>query len=523
VISQAAIYNGNNKPPVIEKIERTIFSVVFGIANGAMELEVAVGTLANELPWDVIASLPPEVSRWFVLPASPIPGTSQSWVPNHASDGAGATTSPNITRDCDTTHKPPDQAQEYTSNQTSESVQSQSALAESTPSVNGLEHLRTLALQVRSTVPADIIQQFHPSTVASVILASLGIELDQGTTIQLLAAPQTGNGGQDVAKKSGSDESLCEAPTPTSSDAAEEGDRTPALAPVIPPLPQSQILANKASQHIGSTPLQPVIAFSKHSIPPSSDLSFEAGLAEREQPAADEASVDSGSESETDSIDREIEQAADAMHGHDEPESESELSSMSTDSSESPATNRSPPSTTTKNKQPPPPDTSTALKPKAPGTKVGSREDAASQKPPRRPKRGRGRRITRVVESELEDFGSVAEHMSDSSDSSIPSTVHVKRRRTDSQVLSFNRPFDLKTATQSNAGSSADTAIVVDRIKVQDVLSLAYPVALTLILEGLLCSNSANKTRRAQGSAYDPPGTVTSLLFLNTPILIVAF
>ncbi|KAH6899605.1 hypothetical protein BKA70DRAFT_1437413 [Coprinopsis sp. MPI-PUGE-AT-0042] len=67
----AAIYMGNDRPPAIAKTEQAIFSVIFGIAKGAMTPRGGVQHLIDSVPWESISNLPAEVSKWFVLPANP--------------------------------------------------------------------------------------------------------------------------------------------------------------------------------------------------------------------------------------------------------------------------------------------------------------------------------------------------------------------------------------------------------------------------------------------------------------------
>ncbi|KAH6883713.1 hypothetical protein BKA70DRAFT_1446713 [Coprinopsis sp. MPI-PUGE-AT-0042] len=48
---QAAIHLGNDRPPVIARAEKVIFSVVFGIANGTMTARSGVQHLIDSIPW----------------------------------------------------------------------------------------------------------------------------------------------------------------------------------------------------------------------------------------------------------------------------------------------------------------------------------------------------------------------------------------------------------------------------------------------------------------------------------------
>ncbi|KAH6910439.1 hypothetical protein BKA70DRAFT_1424106 [Coprinopsis sp. MPI-PUGE-AT-0042] len=61
VRKQAAIYNGNVKPPIIAMMEKMVFAVVFGIARGTTSIKDGIDSLLNDLPWDCVATLPPKV------------------------------------------------------------------------------------------------------------------------------------------------------------------------------------------------------------------------------------------------------------------------------------------------------------------------------------------------------------------------------------------------------------------------------------------------------------------------------
>ncbi|KAH6869831.1 hypothetical protein BKA70DRAFT_1451693 [Coprinopsis sp. MPI-PUGE-AT-0042] len=185
----AAIYNGNVKPPIIAMMEKMVFAVVFGIARGTTSIKDGIDSLLNDLPWDCVATLPPEVVSWFVL-APPLGVSSAANSPLHPRSSRDAaafepSSLPPISLEASRI------ASQGSSSNTSLATTSnfQPSLTPAHPSVDihGLGILQGFAEFVQSAATStNITSAFSQEVLAVVALGALGIVLDEAAVQQLV-------------------------------------------------------------------------------------------------------------------------------------------------------------------------------------------------------------------------------------------------------------------------------------------------------------------------------------------------
>ncbi|KAH6873551.1 hypothetical protein BKA70DRAFT_1241080 [Coprinopsis sp. MPI-PUGE-AT-0042] len=320
----AAIYNGNVKPPIIAMMEKMVFAVVFGIARGTTSIKDGIDSLLNDLPWDCVATLPPEVVSWFVL-APPLGVSSAANSPLHPRSSRDAaafepSSLPPISLEASRI------ASQGSSSNTSLATTSnfQPSLTPAHPSVDihGLGILQGFAEFVQSAATStNITSAFSQEVLAVVALGALGIVLDEAAVQQLVQQrhqPRTISGSAVVTFPSvspGEVEFVPAADEPVHNSVSELilGNQPAVLPPPIEPT--SPTLSQVFRDFDNLEPLQP-FAESPH---PDEELDS--------QPEANGIDKEQDSWSETDIIDEELDIRSEANSIEEEMDIRSEANS----------------------------------------------------------------------------------------------------------------------------------------------------------------------------------------------------
>ncbi|KAH6902504.1 hypothetical protein BKA70DRAFT_1434819 [Coprinopsis sp. MPI-PUGE-AT-0042] len=173
----AAIYNGNDKPASVTLVENIIFDAVFGIARGTMTTTSAIQKILNDTPWEVVENASCRgcpLSLLATCPASLPTGTSLEL------PGAGV---------------PPHGSAGQASKSMAEQPNTTSLL-----NIPNISLLESFAECIQSAVAStNIATSFPASIVGAVALAAIGMKVDESTLKRLLKDLPTGDQENDVA------------------------------------------------------------------------------------------------------------------------------------------------------------------------------------------------------------------------------------------------------------------------------------------------------------------------------------
>jgi hypothetical protein len=405
------MYNGNDKPPVIVDIETKIFSALYGIARGTMDVATAFQSFLESFPWHEIESFPSEIATWFVLPA--LGNASATGV--LPQDPSSPAVDPNAT--------------------TPLQLPLTSTPIQVTPSTSETEAQKLRLLQTLSSLLQSIAAEpaTSPFAVLGLTLASLGLKTDAAmhpspTEATHGSSPHAatlleGNGCTELSQSSTSQDKPLEL-------LAFEGEGEPARdtdAFVSPTLMDASGLSSLASGDGACSP----------------PMNLDAELPQIPHPDGTPRSSTPSKELS--------ELSLPSITSPEDPHAIDDIGLRSLTASESERSNL--------NNSPGSEISDTVSRPEKPPKKP-----ASSKNPPNR-KNGRlsKRRISDVVGSDddSQPLSSV------SSSESIAQAL--KKARTDSPPRRIICALNLKAASLSTLGGTPDTAIIIDRIQVSYV------------------------------------------------------